>query len=137
MSVARRHMLKSAVAAIAVAVPAMMPGCAMAPAVASIRKAAPYLPGIDPLIALIEEYRCQTAIFDIRAETEDWEGLTERTYGPALSRLIDAPPLPTSVEGLAAGIEFALAAIGAGQENPHAVSVLRACLSSVRGSAAA
>lgn len=47
MTVARRQFLQSAAASVAVAVPAMPPGCIMSPAAASILKAAPYVPAQD------------------------------------------------------------------------------------------
>lgn len=46
MSLERRRLLTTA-ATIAATVPAMLPGCMMAPAAASIRKAAPYVPSAD------------------------------------------------------------------------------------------
>lgn len=118
----RRAFLASATVAVA----ASLPGCSlMSPAAASIIKAAPYVPGSDPLAALIAEYRARLADFHARAETEDWDALLADTYGPPLQTLWHATPEPTSMAGVAAGIGLAL-------EEPDlyaATPVLRACLS--------
>lgn len=47
MTIARRQVLQSAVAYVAVTVPAILPGCALTPATAAILKAAPYVPATD------------------------------------------------------------------------------------------
>lgn len=79
----RRAFLASATVAVA----ASLPGCSlMSPAAASIIKAAPYVPGSDPLAALIAEYRARLADFHARAETEDWDALLADTYGPPSKR---------------------------------------------------
>lgn len=67
MTIARRQFLQSAVASVAVAVPAMLPGFVMSPAAASILKAAPYVPasGDAELIRLAAQFHA------VAAEQED------------------------------------------------------------------
>ena len=101
----RRNLLKTAVASAVLASPAMLPGCLLSPAAAAIRRAAPYVPQADPLAAVIAEYFHQSAIFNERAEKEDWDELLAATYGPARDRLA-SPPEPTSLAGVAAAIRF-------------------------------
>jgi hypothetical protein len=47
MSVARRSVVKSLFGSVALAAPAMLPGCAIAPAAAAVRRSAPYVPGAE------------------------------------------------------------------------------------------
>ena len=105
-----------------------------------VAAAAPGLPKLtpDPLAGLIGEYRHQSRIFEARAETEAWDGLSAETYDPALFQLIEKPPLPTTMEGAAIGIEFALGELAVAGDCPAAAgSVLRACIAYLRGGASA
>lgn len=57
MLLERRRLLTTALASAALSAPAMLPGCIMSPAAASIRKAAPYIPGDDAeLVALGRQF---------------------------------------------------------------------------------
>lgn len=61
----RRNLLKSALASAAIAAPAMLPGCFLSPAAASIRKAAPFIPSDQEaeLIEIGREVEALTAVW--------------------------------------------------------------------------
>ncbi|MBN9453867.1 MAG: hypothetical protein J0I42_18160 [Bosea sp.] len=113
----RRSLLKTALAS------ATLPGCFLSPAAAAICKAAPYVPQSDPLATVIAEYFHQSAIFNARADEEDWGELLAATYGPARDRM-QSPPEPTSLAGVAAAIRFARDDPDSGAVRP----VMDACL---------
>lgn len=69
MTVARRQIFQSALASVAVTVPAMLPGCVLSPAAASILKAAPYVPATDT-----DLLRLSARFFEVVAEQEQkWQ----------------------------------------------------------------
>lgn len=93
----RRHVLTTTAATIAAAVPAMLPGCMMSPAAASIRKAAPYIPpaGDAELTRLGGE-------FDRLLKERDTGGGSEALWlrtEAAADRIMAVPP--TTMAGLA------------------------------------
>jgi len=123
----RRAFLGTAAVAVAASVPA--------PAAASICKAAPYIPDFaatdeqDPLIDLLAQYRHGLAEFEARARgaDEEWEHLTEETYGPLFDELRLTPPRPTTFVGAYAGIEFVLEELFNHLDSDANEAVLRVC----------
>ncbi len=91
----------------------------------------------DPLVALIEEYRRGTAAFNARSAAEEWEGLTEVTYGPSMDRLCTSPPMPTSFAGAMHGIEFVLSEMADFIDSDANEAVLKACAAFLRQHAGA
>jgi len=100
MTVARRSVVKSLFGSVALAAPAMMPGCAVSPAAEAIVKAAPYVPAADDqaeLVRLGREFDRAEAVWiplwrEMRRTHDDWmavaakRGLTFRDDGiPALN----------------------------------------------------
>lgn len=85
-------------------------GLAVAPLVAPIPDAA--ADSVDPLSALLNEYKAGMALFQHRSEaaltSEEEIRLFEETYGPSLDRLLNDPPVPTTSEGAKSALQYAL-----------------------------
>ena len=88
----------------------------------------------DPLQDLIREYERQMAIFDrdCPSDSEGADALRERTFQPALSRIAEAPPEPTTFAGALAGLSFVERELQDFADNHQVEKLLTVCVAFLR-----
>lgn len=83
----------------------------------------------DPLIALLDEYQAQLAIFNANAKgsNDEYDAIAQATYMPMWIKLGECPPRPTTYAGAMAGINFILAELADNAFSDATEAVLRVC----------
>ena len=91
-------------------------------------------PVTDPLLALIRDHDRQLAIFERDCPDDDaaMGALRERTYQPAIARLENDPPAPTTFAGALAGLAFVQRDLDQFSDFPPLAKLMRVCLDVLR-----